>query len=147
MSYTLPPRRRYKLAAREQQETLLPFVRYLPSRNHPHYWQMPTAAENYAIACAYGRECAAHLLQWLKDNPEYVGSGLLSRVARDIDFDDHSQRGHWMGFFNYLEHMLWLGARRVRVYRHLDNQHQLHDAQTLRAWLEARRQRHQKRPR
>ena len=48
--------------------------------------------ENHARFRAYGRECAAHLLQWLKDNPEYVGSGLLSRIARDIDFSDQPAR-------------------------------------------------------
>ncbi|WP_249605519.1 hypothetical protein [Chromobacterium sp. IRSSSOUMB001] len=72
MSPILPRRRRYKLAAIEQQESLLPFVRYIPERHYPHYWQMPEADDDFDAMCAYDRECAAHLLQWLKDNRTYV---------------------------------------------------------------------------
>ena len=45
--------------------------------------------------------------------PRIRWQGLLSRVARDIDFDDRDGRGQWMGFFNYLEIMMLLGADRV----------------------------------
>ncbi|AXT45963.1 MULTISPECIES: hypothetical protein [Chromobacterium] len=138
MSLILPRRRRYKLAAIEQQEILLPFVRYTPERDYPHYWQMPETSEDFDAMCAYGRECAAHLLQWLKDNRYYVGCGLLGRVARDISFDDREQRGYWIGFFNYLEQMLFLGAQQVKVYRHVDSQHQMHAGKTRRRQLEER---------
>ncbi|UJB32452.1 hypothetical protein [Chromobacterium sp. Beijing] len=133
-----PPRRRYKLNALEQQSALLPFVRFCPGHTYPHYWQMPTPSKDLLADHAYGRECAAHLLQWMKDNREYVGKGLLSRVARDIDFDDRDGRGQWMGFFNYLEIMMLLGADRVRVYRHVDSQHQIYLALGQRFSLEAR---------
>ena len=135
---TFPRRRRYKLNTLEQQETLLPFVHLCPGRTYAHYWHMPAPSKHAPTDHAYGRECAAHLLQWLKDNRAYVGKGLLSRVARDIDFDDRDGRGQWMGFFNYLEWMLLLGADRVRVYRHVDSQHQLYLAQEQRFSLEAR---------
>ncbi|KMN37533.1 MULTISPECIES: hypothetical protein [unclassified Chromobacterium] len=133
-----PRRRRYHLRSLEQQEILLPFVRFCPGRTYPHYWQMPAPSKDYPADSAYGRECAAHLLQWLKDNREYVGKGLLSRVARDIDFDDRNGRGQWMGFFNYLEQLLLLGADRVRIYRHVDGQHQLYLALGQRMSVEAR---------
>ncbi|MCS3805571.1 hypothetical protein HNO92_002434 [Chromobacterium alkanivorans] len=133
-----PRRRRYKLHSLEQQEALLPFVRFCPGRTYAHYWQMPMPSKDAPADAAYGRECAAHLLQWLKDNREYVGKGLLSRVARDIDFDDRDGRGQWMGFFNYLEIIMLLGADRVRVYRHVDSQHQIYLALGQRFNLEAR---------
>ena len=69
--------------------------------------------------------------------PRIRWQGLLSRVARDIDFDDRDGRGQWMGFFNYLEIMMLLGADRVRVYRHVDSQHQLYLALGQRISLEA----------
>ncbi|WP_162788128.1 hypothetical protein [Chromobacterium haemolyticum] len=81
-----PRRRRYRTPVLETQEVLLPFVIRLPGRTYPHYWQMPPAPPTAAEAHAYGRECAAHVLQWFKDNPAYVGQGLLSSIARDIDF-------------------------------------------------------------
>ena len=70
------------------------FVSYLPERSYPHYWQMPAPDDDFAANVAYGRECAGHLLQWLKDNQPYAGGGLLSRIARDIDFDDIDGRGY-----------------------------------------------------
>ena len=71
---SLPRRRRYKLPAPERQDTLLPFVSYLPERSYPHYWQMPAPDDDFAANVAYGRECAGHLLQWLKDNQPYAGA-------------------------------------------------------------------------
>ncbi|WP_152596915.1 hypothetical protein [Chromobacterium haemolyticum] len=81
MSLILPRRRRYKLAAIEQQEILLPFVRYTPERDYPHYWQMPETSEDFDAMCAYGRECAAHLLQWLKDNRAACWAGWRATLA------------------------------------------------------------------
>ena len=49
-----------------------PFVSYLPERSYPHYWQMPVPDDDFAANVAYGRECAGHLLQWLKDNQPYA---------------------------------------------------------------------------
>ncbi|MCP1292725.1 hypothetical protein NK214_21320 [Chromobacterium sp. S0633] len=131
-----PRRRRYRTPALETQEVLLPFVIRLPGRTYPHYWHMPSAPATPAQAQAYGRECAAHLLQWFKDNPAYVGQGLLSRVARDIDFSRTEQRGYWLGFFNHLERLISLSARRMNVYAYTDHQHRMMDAQVERSLLE-----------
>lgn len=133
-----PRRRRYRTPVLEAQEVLLPFVSRLPGRTYPHYWQMPPAPPTAAEAHAYGRECAAHLLQWFKDNPAYVGQGLLSRIARDIDFTRTEQRGYWLGFFNHLELLISLSARRMNVYAYTDHQHQMMEAQVERSLLERR---------
>ncbi|NHR07575.1 hypothetical protein HA052_20510 [Chromobacterium haemolyticum] len=121
-----PPRRRYKGVSREAVETLLPFVSFIPGRTYPHYWQIEPSYDSYPQAGADGREYAAHLLQWLKDNPLLVGSGLLGRIARDIDFANEQQRGVWVAFFNHLERVLSLGLRGLDVFAHVDGQHDYH---------------------
>ncbi|QOZ82112.1 MULTISPECIES: hypothetical protein [Chromobacterium] len=55
-----------------------------------------------------------------------VGSGLLGRIARDIDFTNAQQRGVWVAFFNHLERVLALGLRRLDVFAHVDGQHDYH---------------------
>ncbi|MGR2663337.1 hypothetical protein [Chromobacterium haemolyticum] len=67
-----------------------------------------------------------------------MGLGLLSRIARDIDFSLSEQRGYWLGFFNHLELLLSLSARRMNVYAYTDHQHQMMDAQVERSLLERR---------
>ena len=137
-THPFPRRRRYKLPAHEQQDTLLPFVSYLPERSYPHYWQMPAPDDDFAANVAYGRECAGHLLQWLKDNQPYAGGGLLSRIARDIDFDDIDGRGYWIGFFNLLEHALLLSALHLKVFPYVDHYHRTHEGRIWRRQLEER---------
>ena len=99
---------------------------------------MPPTPSSRAEAYAYGRECAAHLLQWFKDNPAYVSQGLLSRIARDIDFTLTEQSGYWLGFFNHLERLISLSAQRMNVYAYTDHQHRIMDAQVERSLLERR---------
>ncbi|WP_374422319.1 hypothetical protein [Chromobacterium sp.] len=133
-----PRRRRYRTPALQSQEILLPFVIRLPGRTYPYYWQMPPTPSSRAEAYAYGRECAAHLLQWFKDNPAYVSQGLLSRIARDIDFSRTEQSGYWLGFFNHLERLISLSAQRMNVYAYTDHLHRMMDAQVERSLLERR---------
>ncbi|AXT47783.1 MULTISPECIES: hypothetical protein [Chromobacterium] len=138
MSQTLPPRRFYRLKPHENQATQLPFVRYLPHRGQPHHWQMPPA-DDYVDACAYGRECAAHLAQFFKDQPHRLNQGLLGKIARDVDFKDPGHaRGYWVGFFSYAEQLMALGALRCDVYAHVDSVHALQQAQTQKSELEGK---------
>ena len=135
------PRSLYRFIALETKETRLPFVRYLPGRTYPHYWQ-PAEVEDYEAACALGRQYAAHLAQLLKNNQLHIGRGLLHRIARDIDYSDRSHRqGLRLGFFNYLEVLLGLAGRRVNLYRHVEAVHQLHRSLETLAWLESKRKR------
>ncbi|WP_227107775.1 hypothetical protein [Chromobacterium rhizoryzae] len=138
MSKTFPTRRRYRQASLEAREALLPFVSRRPGRPQADYWQMPAAHPDYAADCAYGRECGAHFVQWLKDNPGYCGQSLLARITRDIDFRKPEQRGYRVGFFNYLEAMLTLAARKVDVFEHVDELHRQQQAQIKRKNMENR---------
>lgn len=138
MSHELPPRRHYRPKPHETQATQLPFVRHLPQRGQPHHWQMPPA-DDYVDACAYGRECAAHLAQYLKDNPDRHNKGLLGKIAYDIDFrDPHHARGYWVGFFNYAEQLMLLGALRCDVFQHVDSVHAMQRAQVAKTELEGK---------
>ena len=65
-----PRRRRYRTGPAKSGNPVA--LRHPPSgRTYPYYWQMPPTPSSRAEAYAYGRECAAHLLQWFKDNPAY----------------------------------------------------------------------------
>lgn len=133
------PRSLYHFIALETKETHLPFVRYLPGRTYPHYWQ-PEEVADYEAACALGRQYAAHLAQLLKSNQLHIGRGLLHRIARDIDYSDRShRRGLRLGFFNYLEVLLGLAGRRVSLVRHVEAMHQVHRGLDALARLERKR--------
>lgn len=135
------PRSRYRFIALVTKEIRLPFVRYIPGRNHPHYWQ-PEETQDYEEACFLGRQYAAHLAQLLKNNQLHIGRGLLHRIARDIDYSDRShRRGLQLGFFNYLEVLLGLAGRRLNLYRHVEAVHELHRSLGVLAWLERKRKR------
>jgi hypothetical protein len=77
--------------------------------------------EDYAQACAIGREYAAHFAQYLKDNPDMCGANSLGIIARDIDFENTSgAAGYWVGFFSHLEGMVLAQAQRTDVYSDVD---------------------------
>lgn len=134
-------RYQYRCVSVETKATRLPFVRFIPGRNHPHYWQ-PAEPEDYAEACMLGRQYAAHLAQWLKSNELDAGRGLLLRIARDMDHSDRSHRnGLRRGFFNYLETLLCVAGRQLNLYRHVEAMHQLQRSRDLMACLEGKRRR------
>ena len=95
----------------------LPFVhqsaRDLTSINHWHV--APT--NDYAEACAVGREYAAHFAQFMKDSPQWVGSNVLGRIVADMDFsDDTCAAGYHVGFFAHLESLIHGRAASIDVF-------------------------------
>lgn len=75
---------------------------------------------DYNHARATGRLYVAHFAQYLKDNPQTVGQNLLGHIATDIDFHDTSaKRVYWIGFFTYLEKLIYAQAAQRRVFEDL----------------------------
>ncbi|WP_341674960.1 hypothetical protein [Niveibacterium sp. SC-1] len=98
----------------------LPFVR-IPRRVREQscYWRVPPT-DDYGLACDIGRECAAHYVQYLKDNPRAAGMNTLGRIAADIDFrDEGGAKGYWVGFFSHLERLICAQANRMDVFEDL----------------------------
>ncbi|MCU7936155.1 MAG: hypothetical protein KZQ99_14970 [Candidatus Thiodiazotropha sp. (ex Dulcina madagascariensis)] len=63
---------------------------------------------DYGTACAKGREYATHVALYLKANPPLVGSNIISQIVADIEFaDDSDARGYRVGFFSFLEMMVY----------------------------------------
>lgn len=101
----------------------LPFVsssEALSDNRAVNYWSAP-AIDDYAEACMIGKEFAAHFVQYLKDNPAVVASNQLGLIVNDMDFDDTSAaKGYWVGFFSYLERLLYAQAKRMDVFADLE---------------------------
>lgn len=98
-------------------------------------WDVPHT-DNYRLACANGRKLAACYLLQIQADPSLAGTGLLGHIAGDIDFQDKTPtKGHWVGFFSYLEEQLNKAASFCDVYLDL--------AQAQQQWdeLAARRDR------
>ncbi|XTI72730.1 hypothetical protein ACQAYK_01110 [Acidithiobacillus sp. AC3] len=96
----------------------LPFV--TQTRRARNLWAVPPA-NDYLDACEIGAEYAAHYVQYLKDNPESVGSNLLGHIAADIDFTAPSpQHGYWVGFFSTLEKLVYWAVKDADVYGYVD---------------------------
>ena len=96
--------------------TSLPFIsspRYYQKQGDPRcgtLWRVPRTGD-YEHARTVGQRYAAHFAQYLKDNPASVGHNLLGRIATDIDFHDASaKRGYWIGFFSFLEQLIYAQA-------------------------------------
>lgn len=114
-----PPRRNYARRTGRAPFFDLPFVSHAGKGQHSN-WHVPSM-QDYAEACGLGREYAAHLLQYLKDNPDSVGSNLLGHIAKHIDFTDTSvAKGCWVGFFTHLERVLHHGASSIDVFADVD---------------------------
>lgn len=109
----------------------LPFIhrpRRIEKRTN---WRVP-ATNSYSDACSNGRLYAAHLAQYLAENPGTAGSNLLGHIAADIDFQDESDaRGYWVGFFSYLEQLIAGAAADADVFDHVE-QLQAREEQILR---------------
>jgi len=99
----------------------LPFVARGP-RGHPvlDSWNVPPI-DDYGLACKIGTEYAGHLIQYLKDNPYWVGSNVLASIVASMDFTDESAaKGYRVGFFAHLERALYAYALRANVFAGVD---------------------------
>lgn len=83
------------------------------------YWYVPRI-DDYELACRIGMEYAAHFVQYLKDDPSVGHNNILSHIVRDIDFDDESAKGYWVGFFTEISQYLLQGAKMIDVFKELD---------------------------
>lgn len=102
--------------------TDLPFiaeVKTAPRKKEFRYWDVP-ATDSYGHANDVGRQYAADLAQYLKQNPIYVGSGMLSCIIGDmakIDNDsDSAMKGYAVGFWAFVEQLLHAAATRTDHY-------------------------------
>lgn len=100
--------------------TALPFVRI--KRGAPMLWCVqPT--NDYAEACAKGREYAATLALYLRDNPG--SAGLFARVITAMDHADTSPtKGYRVGFLHHWEHVTTM--RPERLFADLYEQNERH---------------------
>ncbi|MBC3864342.1 hypothetical protein H8K32_19785 [Undibacterium jejuense] len=118
-------RRNYKPEIKHVSFEVLPFVRKLKRSSKKAYnnWDVkPT--DDYGVACSIGTEYAAHFAQYLKDNRCMAGSNLLGHIALDIDFSDTSPaKGYWVGFFSYLENLIYEAAREIDIFSDVDEVH------------------------
>ncbi len=118
---TKPARRDYKPEQKPVSPSLLPFV-FRPKRGSKGAsdWCV-TPTDDYGLACEIGREYAAHFVQFMKDNPSWVESNKLGIIASDIDFTDESgAKGYWVGFFSYLERLIYAQAKHIDVFADVD---------------------------
>ena len=104
--------------------TELPFVarhlRRRGSKSAGSLWQVPPA-DDYRQAYRRGGDYAALFVQYLHDHPSAVGSNLLGRIARDMDFSGQSAaRGYQAGFFAHLERLIYARAAHCDVFADLD---------------------------
>lgn len=118
---TVPARRDYKPEIKPASLSALPFV-YRPKRGFKNAsnWRVPPT-DDYGLACKIGREYAAHFVQYLKDNPCWVGSNTLGHIVAGIDFKDETgAKGYWVGFFSHLERLIHAQAQRMDVFADVD---------------------------
>lgn len=84
---------------------------------------------DYATACAKGREYAANTALYLKANPSLVGSNIISQIASDMAFaDDYSAKGYRVGFFSFLEMMIYEFSCDHNVSAYLDRINEVYTA-------------------
>lgn len=112
-------RRTYDRPAKPMIFESLPFI-YRPAKesieDKRSDWTIPPT-DDYGAACEKGRDYAAHLAQYLKDNPQWVGSNKLNGIVSDMDFSDKSAaKGYWVGFFAEIERMIYSHAKRTDVF-------------------------------
>jgi len=117
----LPTRRNYKPEFAVTTSSDLPFVLSENGCERViNRWHVKPI-DDYALACEIAEEYAAHFVQYLKDNPDCVEMNLLGLIANDINFDDDScAKGYWIGFFTYLELLLYKRVKNRKVFRDLD---------------------------
>lgn len=128
ISYAFPAHNHYRPAWTLLTE--LPFIvgpqhyRKRGIRRTGSLWHV-SPTDDYQQALATGREYAAHFVQYLLDNPFMAGANLLGRIATDMDFHDASAaRGYWIGFFSYLEQLLYAQSIQRTAFVDLDRLNQ-----------------------
>ena len=93
----------------------LPFVADLRQgrRTRRVFWSVPPT-DDYAQACAAGRQYACALVQQLLDEPGWAGSNVLGHMVRDMDAaaGGSGAAGYQVGFWSTLEVLLVRAARR-----------------------------------
>jgi two-component system, response regulator, stage 0 sporulation protein F len=89
----------------------VPFKRFPLFQNmgkRPESGRWLAEDENYGAACAKGREYAAYLALYLKANPSLEGSNIITQIVTEMGFfDDSSAKGYRVGFFSFLELMIY----------------------------------------
>ena len=99
----------------------LPFVRTKRGAA-PDFWHVQPS-DDYAAACEKGREYAATLAQYLRDNPGCAR--LFARIVASIDFADQSPtKGYRAGFLHHWEHITL--ARPEHLFADLYIENRLH---------------------
>lgn len=84
---------------------------------------------DYGTACAKGREYAAYMALYLKANPSLAGSNILSQIATDMEFaDDTGAKGYRVGFFSFLEMMIYRFSYDHDVSSYLDRINEVYTA-------------------
>jgi hypothetical protein len=72
----------------------------------------PATFDAYGDACDLGRECAANFVQSLRRDPTLVGTNQLGWVLDNTSYPSETfARGYRAGFFGFIEHYLYAGAR------------------------------------
>lgn len=116
-----PPRRDYSAPAVSTPLRELPFVaRRRRGSTEQLAWDVPPI-DSYDVACKIGTEYAGHLVQYLKNNPYWVGSNVLATIVASMDFADEGvAKGYRVGFFAHLERALYAYALRADVFAGVD---------------------------
>lgn len=90
----------------------LPFVH---QDMDPSNWHAPET-DDFCEACDRGQEYAARFVKSLRDDPDLVETNVLGLLVSKIDFADQSaKKGYWVGFFSYLERLLYAQGGQMDV--------------------------------
>jgi hypothetical protein len=85
-------------------------------------WDVSTQpARDYGEQCEIGTAFAARFVEYLGHHPDAVGSASLGWIAQDIEFNDPTVRGYWVGFFCALTRFIRRGAIGVEPGRYLED--------------------------
>lgn len=96
--------------------TDLPFVadvKVAPRKKRRNFWNVPQT-DDYGVACDMGRQYACDLLQYLKDNPFWVGSNAIGNFVQDMAAHPcgTAMHGYEVGFWSTLEVLLYRAITR-----------------------------------
>lgn len=90
--------------------TQLPFVadvKVAPRKKRRSYWNVPQTSDRGA-ACDMGAQYACDLMQYLKDNPFWVGSNFLGQLVEDMAaHPSGAMHGYEVGFWSAIELLLY----------------------------------------
>lgn len=97
----------------------LPFVADLktsPRLKKRCFWVAPEV-QSYAAANVIGEQFAADWIQFLKQNPIWIGAGTTGHIAKDMYCPTTTAApGVASGFWALIEQILMVGAQHVDVY-------------------------------